>query len=86
MNENEIKARLDRALATVLHEGDAQKVIDSGDTPYADLDCLDSLDEIEMIMAVEDAFDIEISDEDAETLFTSYNATLAQLAQRMEKA
>jgi acyl carrier protein len=35
----------------------------------------DSLDQVELVMALEEAFDLEISDEDAEKILTVQNAT-----------
>lgn len=43
----------------------------------------DSLDSVEIIMAIEEAFDIEIPDEDAETL-TTVGAIVDSIMERLE--
>jgi acyl carrier protein len=71
MSETETFEQLKKLIVELL-EVDESKVV--REASFADDFNADSLDFIELITAVEDAFKIEIPDEDAENLQTVQNA------------
>ncbi len=80
MNRTEIEENVKKVLVEYLgiHEED----IKPESHFYDDLGA-DSLDTVEIIMAVEENFDIEIPDEDAETLVT-YEALLNYITNKFQ--
>lgn len=79
MNAQEIEKKLVRTIREQFYCNDVK--IEHGTTFRGDLGC-DSLDEIELVMALEDEFAIEISDEDAEKISTVGEA-VAYLTKRV---
>lgn len=67
-----LENRIIAVIAAQMHRVDPAKVIPSAS--FSDDLCADSLDTVEVIMALEDAFDIEILDVDAERIRTVRHA------------
>ena len=61
---------LDKIIAILAEQLDADKDNITADTRIAEDLNADSLDVVEMLMAIEDEFEIEIPDEDIETMKT----------------
>lgn len=79
--ENEILTRVQRIITEQLGVG----VRDVGpEINVRDDLCADSLDELEIIMEIEDEFEIEISDEDADRLHTVQDAVTYLLGRKVE--
>lgn len=66
-----IEERVQQIIAEQLGVDEAQV---SGDASFMDDLGADSLDTVELVMALEEEFDIEISDEDAEKIQTVQDA------------
>ncbi len=68
---SDLEARVKKIIAEQLGVEESQVINDKAF--IADLGA-DSLDTVELVMALEDAFEIEIPDEDAEKILTVQNA------------
>ena len=68
---SDLEARVKKIIAGQLGVEESQVINDKAF--IADLGA-DSLDTVELVMALEDAFEIEIPDEDAEKILTVQNA------------
>ena len=68
---SDLEARVKKIIAEQLGVEESQVINDKAF--IADLGA-DSLDTVELVLAVEDAFEIEIPDEDAEKILTVQNA------------
>lgn len=67
MQKEEIKQKLITVIAEQLGQEEADV---KGDAHFIDDLGADSLDTVELVMAMEEEFDVEIADEDAEKIFT----------------
>ena len=71
MNKEEILGKVKGVVAEKLNVGEDQVTIDA---KFVEDLGADSLDQVELIMAMEEEFDISIPDEDAENIGTVQNA------------
>ena len=71
---SEVSDKVKKIIAEHLGIDDMQKITD--DAKFIDDLGADSLDTVELVMAFEEAFDVEIPDEKAETILTVGDAIL----------
>jgi acyl carrier protein len=69
--DNSIEARVKRLVAEQLGVSEAEV---KNDSSFVNDLGADSLDQVELVMALEDEFDFDISDEDSEKIVTVQNA------------
>jgi acyl carrier protein len=81
MNVNEIEARVKKIVIEQLGVKDAEV---TNDASFVDDLGADSLDTVELVMALEEEFETEIPDEDAEKIITIKDA-VSYISSRMEK-
>lgn len=81
MKTNEIEARVKKIVVEQLGVKEEEVTTDAS---FVDDLGADSLDTVELVMALEEEFETEIPDEDAEKLVTIKNA-VEYIVERMEK-
>lgn len=81
MKQNEIETRVKKIVVEQLGVKDEEVTVDAS---FVDDLGADSLDTVELVMALEEEFETEIPDEDAEKIVTIKDA-VGYIMQRMEK-